>query len=295
MSDSPRIIAVTGATGFVGPVVLRALRDQFPDTHLRAILRPTSNPDRLGLSGVTIALADLRDEVALRRAFADADVLVNIASLGFDWVENIVRAAEFAGVRRAIFMGTTATLTTLPVASKPLRQRGEDLVRHSSLHWTLLRPTMIYGAPGDRNIARLIKVVARWPIIPVMAAAALQQPIHVEDVAAAVVGALTSPATIGRAYNLSGKGALPLAALVTEVAGALHCRRLIVPVPMAPVLASFKLWNMLGRAPLKVEQVRRIAEHKNFDHQDAKRDFGFSPRTFREGVQSEVRLCRGAA
>ena len=66
----------------------------------------------------------------------------------------------------------------------------------------------------------------------------------------------------GRAYNLSGHGALPLAVLVGEVAAALRRRRLIVPVPMAPIVAALVIWNALGRAPLKVEQVRRIAGNR---------------------------------
>jgi nucleoside-diphosphate-sugar epimerase len=292
MSAAPRIIAVTGATGFTGPFVARALRDRFPDAVLRAVLRPTSDPSRIGVPGVATAVADLRDDLALRRAFEGADTLVNIASLGFDWVENIVRSAEATGIRRAVFIGTTAMLTTLPVASRPMRERGEQLVRESTLHWTILRPTMIYGTPGDRNIARLVRFVSRWPIVPIVAADALQQPVHVEDVATAVASALASPATIGRAYNLSGDEALSLSALVGEVAAALRRRRLILPVPMAPIVGALAVWNLLGRAPLKLEQVRRIAENKNFDHEDAERDLGFSPRTFRDGIRSEVRLWR---
>lgn len=292
MSGSPKLIAVTGATGFTGPFVVRALRERFPDAVLRIVVRPTSDSSRIGVPDVATAVADLRDGPALHRAFADADTLVNVASLGFDWVENIVRCAESAGIRRAIFVGTTAILTALPVASRPLRERGEQLVKESALEWTILRPTMIYGAPGDRNIARLIRFAWRSPIIPIVSPHALQQPVHVEDVATAVASALASPVTIGRAYNLSGNEALPLAALVGEVAGALGRRRLILPVPMAPILGALAVWNRFGRAPLKVEQVRRIAENKNFGHEDAKRDFGFSPRTFLEGIRSEVRLWR---
>ena len=88
-------------------------------------------------------------------------------------------------------------LTELPVASKPIRERGEQLVRDSSVQWTILRPTMIYGTPADRNIARLVRFVSRWPVVPIVAPDALQQPVHVEDVATAVATALACPITIG--------------------------------------------------------------------------------------------------
>ena len=290
---SPGLIVVTGATGFTGPFVVRALRERFPDAELRAVVRPTSDVGRIDVPGVATAVADLRDGPALRRAFEGTDTLVNIVSLGFDWVETIVRAAEGAGIRRAVFIGTTAMLTTLPVASKPIREHGERLVRESSLDWTILRPTMTYGTPDDRNIACLVKFLWRWPVLPIVSPRALQQPVHVEDVAAAVAGVLGAPVTIGRAYNLSGRDAVPLAELVREVAVALGRRRLIVPVPIAPIVGALAVWNRLGRAPLKVEQVKRIAEHKNFDHGEAARDFGFSARSFQEGIRSEVCLWRG--
>ena len=293
MTTLPRVIAVTGATGFAGPFVMRALRDQFPTAVLRAVVRATSNTGKIGIPGVALAVADLNDQSSLHRAFAGAETLVNVASLGFDWVEAILEAAEAAGIERAVFIGTTATLTSLPVKSRPVRERNERLVMESRLKWTVLRPTMIYGTPADRNMVRLVRFVLRSPIVPVVAPRALQQPVHVEDVAAAVAAALASPVTIGRAYNLSGRDALPLATLVREVAMAVGRRRLIIPIPIEPVVGAIALWNRLGRVGLKVEQIRRLQEDKNFDHSDAERDFGFCPRRFCEGIRSEVRLLAG--
>lgn len=292
MSNRPALIVITGATGFTGPFVVRALRTRFPSAALRAVVRPTSDPRRIGVPDVETRVADLRDGPALESAFESADSLVNVASLGFDWTETVVKAAEAAGVRRAVFIGTTATLTRLPVASKPIRERGEQLVRESSLDWTILRPTMIYGTPDDRNVARLIGFVSRWPVVPVVAPHALQQPIHVQDVATAVADALASPATVGRTYNLSGKTALRLADMVKEVAAGLGRRRLVMHVPMRPVMGVLAVWNLFGRSPVKLEQVQRVAENKNFDHEDAARDFGFEPRTFRDGVRAEVALWK---
>jgi uncharacterized protein YbjT (DUF2867 family) len=285
---------ITGATGFTGPYVVRELRRRFPKADLRCVVRPTSRTDTLIAHGVSLATADLRDPDALYAAFDGADTLVNVASLGFDWTDNVVRTAQRAKITRGVFVGTTAILTKLPVASKPVREHGEKLVQESGLDWTIVRPTMIYGTPSDRNVARLIRLIDRSPIVPLVAPRALQQPIHVEDVAAAVAAVLAHPVTVGRVYNLSGRDPLTLERLAREVAAALGRRRLFVPVPLAPLIAFLSVMSIVKRPPISVEQVRRVQEDKSFDHSAAARDFGFSPRDFRTGVTSEVALYRAA-
>jgi nucleoside-diphosphate-sugar epimerase len=287
-----KLAVVTGATGFTGPFVVQALRETFPELAIRCVVRPTSDTGRLAPFRVEVATFDLRDP-ALVDAFTGADTLVNVASLGFDWTDNVIAAAQRAGLRRAVFISTTAILTRLTVASKPVRERGERLVMASGLDWTILRPTMIYGTPGDRNIVRLIKFVERWPVVPVIAPNALQQPVHVADVAAAVAGALAHPVTIGRVYNLSGAAPLPLASIVRTVSGALGRSRLLVPVPLWPIKAVLTAWAVVARPPVSVEQVNRIEEDKSFDHAEAARDFGFRPRSFADGVGQEIALLQG--
>ena len=56
---------------------------------------------------------------------------------------------------------------------------------------------MIYGAPGDRNLSRLLVLLRRTPVLPVPASAGLQQPVHVADVADAVLAAAERPGTAG--------------------------------------------------------------------------------------------------
>ena len=290
-----KLAVVTGATGFTGPFVVASMRRRFPNLAIRCVVRPSSETEKLAACGVTTAVADLRDPQALRAAFAAADTLVNVASLGFDWTGNVVRAAEAAGISRAVFISTTAILTTLPVASKAVRERGETLVRDSPLQWTILRPTMIYGTPDDRNIARLIRFVDRCPIVPLLAPRALQQPVHVEDVAAAVSAVLAEPRTIGRVYNISGRDPVALEDVVRTVMSVLGRRRLLLRVPLRPIAAALSAAARIRRPPITAEQVRRIGENKNFDYADAARDFGFAPRDFAAGVRSEVALYRRTA
>ena len=232
MPFEPRLIVVTGATGFLGPFVVRDLRRRFPDVRLRCLVRPSSGVGALRAHGVESVVGDLRDEASLVRVLAGADTLVNLASLGFDWVEGLFSAIRRSSLGRGVFIGSTAMLTRLSVRSKPQRERAESLVRTSGLAWTILRPTMIYGTPDDRNIARLIRFVLRSPVIPIVAGQARQQPVHVEDVAAAVSCALACPDTTGRAYNLAGREALTLLQLVRETVAAVGRRRVVVRLPI---------------------------------------------------------------
>jgi uncharacterized protein YbjT (DUF2867 family) len=291
------IIAITGATGFTGAFVVRDLAARYPAAQLRCLVRPTSNRGVLASHGVEFVEGDLRDGPSLDRLFAGADALVNVSSLGGEWVDPLFDAvARSTTLRRGVFVSTTAILTKLPVRSRPLREHGEARVRQSGLQWTILRPTMIYGTPGDRNIARLIRFVGWCPVVPMVAGEALQQPVHVEDVATAIVACLATPATIGRTYEISGRDPLTFEQLVRQTIAATGRRGLLVPVPFGPMLAALKVYAACVATPrIRVEQLLRLREDKAFDHSAASREFGFAPRSFAEGVRAEVGLLRKKA
>src|SRR5205085_5177203 len=103
----------------------------------------------------------------------------------------------------------------------------------SALDWTLVRPTMIYGTPADRNIARLLRLLRRAPLVPLPGGGrSLQQPVHVDDVADAIVRALERDPSIGRAYDLGGPEPLTLRELVQDAARAVGRRPWLVTVPL---------------------------------------------------------------
>ena len=128
--------------------------------------------------------------------------------MGFGHIPPLLERLAASTVRRAVFVSTTSIFTALPAPSRHVRLDAEAAVTASSLDWTILRPTMIYGSARDRNISRLLRFLHRWPIFP-LCGDALWQPVHVEDLADAVVAALDTPATIGRTYNLPGASPLP--------------------------------------------------------------------------------------
>lgn len=281
-------VVVTGGTGFTGERVVARLKAL--GIVPTVVARATSNTDRVRALGARIVCGNLDDARQLEDAFRGHDVLMHVASMGFGQVPGVVAAASKAGVRRAAFVSTTAVLTSLPVRSKPIRSAAERAVRESGLDWTIVRPTMIYGSARDRNMSRLLRHLRRWRIAPIPGSGqALQQPVHVDDVAEAIVSAALRPAAVGREYNVSGDRPIPLRELISHAAAVVGVRPVFVPLPTR--LAARALWTAERSGfvlPLRSEQLERLNEHKAFDHSDATADLGFAPRSFAEGIRAEA-------
>jgi len=278
-------LLVTGATGFTGRRVVRALRR---DGHrVRAFLRTTSDRSVLP-ADVDVARGDLADPATLAQALVGCDGLVGVASLGRGHAPGIVEAARLARISRSVFVGTTAVRTAVASASKTVRLEAERSVLEGGIGATLIRPTMIYGAPGDRNLERLLRFVARWPIVPIPGSGrGLQQPVHVDDVADAIAAVTPRGDLAGRAFDVAGPQPLTFRDLVRTVVRVLGRRRLLVRVPA-----------FLARVVASREQVARLAEDKSCDVTAARLAFAFEPRALEDGVRSEaleLGLLRGAA
>lgn len=280
-------VLVTGATGFTGGHVVPLLHER--GVQVRCFVRPSSTTTALPV-GVELAHGDLADQDSLTAALQGVDALVNIASLGFGHAPNIVGAALAAGVRRAIFISTTAIFTSLNAPSKSVRLAAEATVRDSGLAYTILRPTMIYGTSRDRNMCRLVRFIQRSPIIPIAGSGkCLQQPVYVADVAAAVVQALGAEQAAGKAYNISGAEPLTYNQVVDTVAKLSGRRVCKLHLPARPLVRVLSVLERLSLpSPIKAEQILRLNEDKAFDSDAAARDFGYQPMPFHEGIRLEL-------
>jgi uncharacterized protein YbjT (DUF2867 family) len=282
-------IHVTGGSGFLGGHVIPLLAAH--GHAVTALARSGSAAERVVRLGAEPVLGDLDDPASLDGAFAASagDALVNLASLGFGHAPAIVAAAEEEAFGRAIFVSTTAIFTRLPTQSKSVRMAAEDSIRDSGLAWTILRPTMIYGAPGDRNMARLLGALRRFPALPLPGGGrGLQQPVHVDDLAAAVVSAVEGAVSAGVAYDIAGPEPLTLRQIIDEAAAAIGRHPRLVPVPLKPAIAAARVYERIAAQPrLKAEQLERLAEDKAFDIRAARRDLGYDPRSFEVGIRQE--------
>lgn len=288
-----RTVIVTGALGFVAAHLVPRLLGR--GDRVAAIIRPGRDAARLERMNVSeVRFADLAAPESYGDAFTRADAVVHLAGLSL--VPGMVPALRSGGVRRGVFVSSAGVYTRLPSGGADAKRAGERSLEDAGLEWVVLRPSMIYGTPADRNLIRLLRWIERCPIVPLPGGGATpQQPVHVEDLCAAILAALDRPGVAGRAYDVGGPRPLSLREAVSTAAEALGRPVWTPHLPLGPAHAAVAALRRLRLpSPVRPEQVLRLAESKAVDIGPARSALGFDPRPFDEGIRAEVRMLREA-
>lgn len=282
---------VTGITGLTGRFLLGELRKAGYNGKVRCLVRAHSDVSWIDDEKVELFLGDVRDVDSLcaaMRGGVDAVIhLVNIRSS-----PQMTEACRLSGVRRVVYVNTTGVFSRYQKYSA-LYKELEAKILDNGLDYTIIRPTMIYGNQRDKNIHKLVKVVNRFPVVPVLGRGqGLMQPIYAQDLARVIAEALVRPVAVGKAYNVAGKRPLPYIEILRTIARALDKKRWFVHIPYSLALAAGFVGNYIPNGLVDLEKVQRLSEDKAFDYSEAARDLGFAPRSFKEGVALEVKALR---
>jgi uncharacterized protein YbjT (DUF2867 family) len=255
-----------------------------------ALVRPGRDARALEAAGIEIRRGHLDRPETLTAVFEGVDGIVHLAGLAL--VPNMVDALSRSGAKRGVYVSSAGVYTRLPSRGAEEKRAGERALDRTGFEWVILRPSMIYGTPADRNLARLLRWISRWPVVPLPGGGGTpQQPVHVEDLCDAITAALDRPGIAGRAYDVGGPEPVPLARAVAICAEAMGRRVWMPSIPLDPVHILVRVIQRLGLpAPVRPEQILRLHESKAVDISAARTDLGFAPRSFEDGIQAEARM-----
>ncbi len=313
--EGNRSILVTGASGFIGShIVAHALSEGM---EVWAAVRASSSGKYLQDPRIHILTLDLSDVTQMREALREVqfDYVVHAAGatkarhrrqffeVNTDGTRNLVLALEVTQqhLRRFVFLSSLSVMGAIHETMPYKEMRDDDtpqpntaygasklaaeewLKTNTSLPWTILRPTGVYG-PREKDYMLMVDSIRRG----VDVAAGYQRQditfIYYKDVVTAVMKSMQSDATVGRAYFLSD-GAVyqsrTFSDLIMQQLGRRHVLRLKLPLWMLrAVCAASDLKTKLGGglSTLNNDHYHVLAQRNwRCDISPARRDFGFDP------------------
>jgi uncharacterized protein YbjT (DUF2867 family) len=153
--------------------------------------------------------------------------------------QRVVASCRRNGVRRLLHMSALGADSAGPSMYLRSKGDGEKVVRESGLDWTIFHPSVVFG-PDDHFLNLFAHMQKLAPVVPLACAQARFQPVFVQDVADAFIHAMSTPATIGHAYELGGPAVYTLEALVRFAGRASGHPRPVLALPdaLARVMAA---------------------------------------------------------
>ncbi|MFA5950233.1 MAG: NAD-dependent epimerase/dehydratase family protein [Hyphomicrobium sp.] len=301
--EAPRAtrILVTGAAGFVGGAVCRALGDA--GHHVTAVTRTPGAASRV--AGRHVALGTLSRATFWDEVLAGTETIIHLAGRAHvmnddprqaerlyregnvEVLEALVAAALRCGVRRLVLV-SSIKVNGEATAGPPMRasdppapedaygrskleaEQALQVMAGRSLEWVILRPPLMYG-PGVRgNILRLFSHANRgWPV-PFGSISNARDLLYVGSFAELIAIAAHHPDAAGRVFLARDGDPVSTPTLYRAIAYALGRKPRILPCPVA-------LLQAIGRAAGRSDETRRLTGNLRIDDSDTRRRLGWQP------------------
>jgi dihydroflavonol-4-reductase len=320
-------VLVTGATGFTGGHLARALKQQGHDVW--AMVRQPNTAAPLTNAGIQIAAGDLSDPASLPAALShNFDVVFNIAALyrqaglaesvyhqvNATAVGQLIDAAAKAGVRRVVHCSTVGVHGDIehppanedaPLAPGDVYQvskvEGERIAREASartgVEVVIARPSGIYG-PGDRRLLKLFRGVARRRFVILGDGKIFYHLTYIDDLVEGFRLCGEVPRAAGRTYILAG-GEVPV---LNDLAALIALEAKVPPPSLHLPVWPFWLAGAACEAvcapfgiepPLYRRRVDFFTKSRAFDISRARQELGFQPVVdLREGIRRTLAWYR---
>jgi NADH dehydrogenase len=281
-------VLVTGGTGFVGRHLCRELDDRGHD--VTALARSPRGADLP--SGVATARGDVTVRDSLDSPMAGMDAVVHLVAVSplykpaggearheavtTEGTRNVVGAAEAADVDRLVYQSALGADPTSRWAYAQAKGRAEEAVRGSSLDWTIVRPSIIFGEGGEfLDFIRLVTT----PFVTALPGGGRTmtfQPIWIEEFTPLLADCVDADGHAGQLYEIGGPEQLSLADVTKAIYRARGQSAAVVPVPIALAKVGLTLADPLPFVPMGRGQARAF-RYENVTDDNAVEALGADP------------------
>jgi nucleoside-diphosphate-sugar epimerase len=303
---------VTGATGFIGPFLVKSLTSS--GHYCRCLVRSVSKANAVLEPGVELIEGDITNKVTLKGVASGIDGLFHLATLGhmhnFDTPQemfhevnvqgtmNIMNEALAAGVKKIVHCSSVAAMGICkdipanekseciphhPYGKSKLRAEQEvlQLVHDKNLPAVIIRFSMVYGPGDQRDILKLTRLTKKSLIPKIGKRPKLTPLIHVEDAVQGLLLAMDR-GKVGEIYLITNAQSEPFDNIIKIIKEALGVSSMSIPVPEWAALNVASIieyvCNFFGKKPIVTRKnIESTIADRIFSIEKAKKELGFEP------------------
>lgn len=290
-------VFVTGGTGYVGRNVLRALLSA-GHTPIALVRRQSIAKLPVDLHGkIEIVNGNVNTSESYLTQLGSCEAVINLLGIirefpgkGITFYDAHVRctqslldASKKAGTRRFLQMSALGVHGDACTGYQRTKFEAEQLLQTAGVDWTIFRPSLIvrHEEAGCENFITMLRsLLTMLPfVVPVLGSGDYRfQPVAVDDVAAGIVRALMTPASVGKIYDVAGSERFSFNELLDIVGAGLGIKKLKIHQPLWSMKIMAALLGGFSFFPISHDQIIMLEEESVTDAwQPFFTDFNIAP------------------
>ena len=284
-------ILITGASSGLGLSTLNCLINK----NVKIIsLRRTIPRDIKSHPKIKYVQGDITEVTSLQKDLWGATSVLHCAGLthssdskkyykvNAEGTSNLIKKAEVANVRRFVYVSTQAIGKEGGFYSHS-KEIAEKYLIESSLKWTILRPSEIYGLNLEDSIESLCRFIRSTKVLPIIGNGKYTlNPLHAEDFArfTAKLQTCRSTKSYYKVYQLTGPCPISFKAFCKNHSKFHNHNQTIIHLPVFLCKLILFVFSKAKLTSITLDQIDRLRMIKNNDISLAASDYFFSPREF---------------
>lgn len=296
-------VAVAGGTGLLGREITRAILDAGHAVTVVSRSNPTKDlidPRAQWKSGDVTSLESLTDALRGCHAVVDAVQFPNspienpkkgftFENIDYNGTKNLVDAAKAAGVRRFIGISGAGAAEDGKYHWLRFKFKEEQHIKASGLDYTIFRPSWLFG-PRDVALNRFMGFAKILPFVPVIGNGKTRiNPLFVNDLGAHVTAALTTPASIGKTFEIGGPETLTMDEIVKTALRVSGKKRFLLHQPNALMKMIAGIVQHAPGRPLTPDAIDFITMEGVVDTTDLQQTFGLPLTRLEDGLATYLK------
>ncbi len=280
-------ILITGANGFLGKNLVAEYQDLLP---VNCLVRKRSFESQQA----NVYYFKTYNDDSVAEATSQSDVIVHCASMlhgrkeemyaaNVDFTRILIDLSKKYNIKQFIYISTENIQQKNTDLYTVTKQCAENEVRKFKNH-TILRPTVLYG-PGDtKYVTRLIKIIIKYPIVPVLGKGKNKfQFLYVEDLIRVIKSSFERK--IYGTYVIAGPESITYNDFINALLKHLKISKPVVRIPvflLKPL--SYLLEFILASTPITATQLENLAKDRDYDISDTVNLFDYKPTSLDQGL-----------